>query len=933
MRGSSELDSLTHSIPMKLKTTIVGALLSVAAISQDVRELSVPTGYGRQHGVTATGIANYLSQGNRLVDIEVESASPLLFTATYVQNTGSYQSGYWWYYGLTSAQVASRLATNQARLIDLEGYDDGNGNARFACVMVPNTGSNFKQGTWLAGASFNQIVTTQSAFGYRPVDLDSYQIGGSTKYLAVMISNTGADYRPFWYLANATQSNVSATLQQTSSRIYCLNRRTNGNYDVVMTTQSMQPRFTWWTNLDTSGVSHTLNNYGHRPVNIEPYFVNGQRRFAMVTIDNSNTLTSDVAALMNQQTDGSVGAYLRRMDDWNGSSWNGGVDLATLNENFVFEPASTMKTLHHVHAMSQVAAFGAGINLLTPLTVFTNYSPTNSSCPVDTGPITESLSSVLGQMMANSDNARTQAVTSFFGQNMINLTADQLGMASTELRHRLGCGVPAMAAPNQITLRDLGKLHEAVDQGFLTVSSCPTNVPGACIDYRDTFYDLMLNSLNGFGVNSVIDQEASQLNLSPGAVSSFKSEMKMAYKGGSYNLNGIMHRSAYSFVEIPSVSGNQINRARFSVGAFVNDATNGPNAWTAVSEAIAEMLRPSIQDALSTWSSAAASAVTVGQSCQTPAQIYEVFPATSFDLLGKDLTFDLSGGIATTVVQPSTGLQFPFGADLGLSDDETSSPIALGFEVEGLGANTIRVCSNGYIWLDGSSAADWSETESEFVSQGARIAAYWTDLNPAAGGSVNVYVSSSLVRVTYAGVFAYNGSAPEATCQVEIRPDSIRISYGNAISAAFATSALVGLSNGNAPSVAPGSVDLSNGASPISWISDLELTAATRPVLGNVMHLDTFDMPGGWIGAVALSMGPAVVPGIGLAPFTPVGCKAYLTSSFVSVGTVLQPPLNRVSLSIPSNTALIGTQFACQSFAVGSAIITSNGVDCVAGAF
>ncbi|MDG2426599.1 MAG: hypothetical protein P8M07_08460, partial [Flavobacteriales bacterium] len=73
-----------------------------------------------------------------------------------------------------------------------------------------------------------------------------------------------------------------------------------------------------------------------------------------------------------------------------------------------------------------------------------------------------------------------------------------------------------------ITLRDLGKLHEAVDQGFLTVSSCPTNVPGSCIDYRDTFYDLMLNSLNGFNVNSVIDQEASQLNLSPGAVSSFK---------------------------------------------------------------------------------------------------------------------------------------------------------------------------------------------------------------------------------------------------------------------------------------------------------------------------------------------------------------------------------------------------------------------------
>ena len=44
---------------MKLKTTIVGALLTAAAISQDIRELSVPTGYGRHHGVSATGIAHY----------------------------------------------------------------------------------------------------------------------------------------------------------------------------------------------------------------------------------------------------------------------------------------------------------------------------------------------------------------------------------------------------------------------------------------------------------------------------------------------------------------------------------------------------------------------------------------------------------------------------------------------------------------------------------------------------------------------------------------------------------------------------------------------------------------------------------------------------------------------------------------------------------
>ncbi|MEC7584179.1 MAG: hypothetical protein VYE77_07660, partial [Planctomycetota bacterium] len=129
---------------MKFPTLMTVSLLAASALCQDVRDLTVPTASGRHYGVSASTISSYLSTGMRLVDIEVESASPLRFTATYTGNSGAYASAYWWYAGLTGAQVSSRLTTNQARLIDLEAYDDGNGNTRFACIMVPNTGSNNK---------------------------------------------------------------------------------------------------------------------------------------------------------------------------------------------------------------------------------------------------------------------------------------------------------------------------------------------------------------------------------------------------------------------------------------------------------------------------------------------------------------------------------------------------------------------------------------------------------------------------------------------------------------------------------------------------------------------------------------------------------------------------------------------------------------------
>ncbi len=326
---------------------------------------------------------------------------------------------------------------------------------------------------------------------------------------------------------------------------------------------------------------------------------------------------------------------------------------------------------------------------------------------------------------------------------------------------------------------------------------------------------------------------------------------------------------------------------------------------------------------------------TVGTGCGgAPTQIYEVFGAGAFDLTARDILFNLGGGAVTTAVVGSTAVVAPLAPNLGLGDDQNTALIPLGFTIDGVCASAISVSSNGFIWLGNLGSADFSETEGEFVNQGARVAAYWTDLNPAAGGSIHVDIGVGVVRVTYLNVFPFGGPlAPEVTSQVELRPNSIRIRY-SAAGGAFATSALTGLTNGAPPVAAPGSVNfLGGGIAPRSWNSHLRVSALTRPIINTTALYQTVGIPTGSIGVTFITMGPAIVPGIPLAPLTPVGCSLYMPPGFVSLGVFIGSCSGTASLPIPSNESLVGVQFTIQSASVDTVILASNGVDCRVGCF
>ncbi len=639
-----------------LCSAVLAAAVTLSLPAQDVRENNAITSWGWYYGTTAATLDGVAAQGYRITDIEVESTSPLRFTAALVRNTGTYQSGWWWYYGLTAAQVGNYLSQNSARLIDLEPYEE-NGSTRFACVMVPNTGQNAKPWWYLYGTSGATIATTLSQNNARLVDLDSYEIGGNTYYSAVMIANTGADQRQWAWYYNVPIATVQASVAN-GRRVYDLERRGNGNYNAILINDPTPQHWTWWYGIDAATASWVWQQYGHRIYDIQTYFVGNERRFAICTINNSNALTTQVGDLMRNTTDGTVGCYLRQL---------GGSELAGLNENTRFEPASTMKTLHHVHAMRRVALGAVSLN--TQLTVFTG---TSGSCPLDTNPVQESLTTVLRAMMEQSDNNRTQAVAAYFGTANLNATAAALGMADTSLNHRIGCAGPAIQNPNQITLVDLYRLHDQVRNGYLG-------------SFRDEFYEHMLNGLGWGGISTIIDQEAASLALGAPTVTAFKAAMALAQKGGSYTLisNNVTqeHRAGFGYVRIPFVQGGQAQDREYAVGAFVNGASNGTNAGNAVSQAVGEMLRPTLRAALMTWDITAVSA-SYGAGCGGL-----LHTASAAPRIGTTYTMNLSGAQPNTLAVLAIGFS-----------DQYHGRTRLPFELSGAGApGCFALCS-----LDGT---------------------------------------------------------------------------------------------------------------------------------------------------------------------------------------------------------------------------------------
>ncbi|MFO0830443.1 MAG: serine hydrolase [Phycisphaerales bacterium] len=159
-------------------------------------------------GLTFQGMINWQA-ANGLRPIDVDQYSTLggtRYSVVAVPNTGTnHQSGWWWYFGATEAQVTSALTTNSARLIDIDVASTS--PLTFNAIMVSE---NPGLGVWHPGLTSAQVSDFVNQNGVRLTCLQRYtDSGGTTRFAVAGVDNANAQTRRLRsVLLNGTGSNA-----------------------------------------------------------------------------------------------------------------------------------------------------------------------------------------------------------------------------------------------------------------------------------------------------------------------------------------------------------------------------------------------------------------------------------------------------------------------------------------------------------------------------------------------------------------------------------------------------------------------------------------------------------------------------------------------------------------------------------------------------
>jgi len=260
----------------RLVLLCLGLLLLVGsspARAEEDNESTTPTAWWTYTGQSFNDVNNTITAKNaRIEDIAIDNAAATSFTVSYVQNTGAYAKAWWWYVGIDAATLASHLSANKARLVSLKAYDTGGGNIRFAVAMIANTGADNKAWWYYYGKSTTDITALAKTNNARLTALQSYTSNGPTVYACIMIANTGADAKAWWWYYNISPQTVGADLSTNKARLLDLTPAGNGNFNAAMESCSGAcPAWWWYYGLDAHGVLDKAQNGGARVVTSSSY--------------------------------------------------------------------------------------------------------------------------------------------------------------------------------------------------------------------------------------------------------------------------------------------------------------------------------------------------------------------------------------------------------------------------------------------------------------------------------------------------------------------------------------------------------------------------------------------------------------------------------------------------------------------------------------
>lgn len=208
--------------------------MAITGAAVDDRTNITPTPWWIYTNQTLTDVNNTIAVNNaRIIDLDYDHGSGA-YTVVYVSSAGAYAKAWWWLVNVDQANLSTFLSANNARIISLKVYNTGSG-PRFWAVMISNTGADAKTWYWYYNQTPVNITNLINSLNTRLVQIHSYQSSGQTYYAVVMISNTGADSSGWYWFYGQTPADISNFLNTHSAFLYDLDRDpTSGNFNVIM---------------------------------------------------------------------------------------------------------------------------------------------------------------------------------------------------------------------------------------------------------------------------------------------------------------------------------------------------------------------------------------------------------------------------------------------------------------------------------------------------------------------------------------------------------------------------------------------------------------------------------------------------------------------------------------------------------------------------
>lgn len=569
---------------------LLAICLPLAATAETHRLEDAQTAWRWWSGYTIAELGQIADDENmRIIDIEPFDPDNGLFSAAYVRNTGVYASNWWWFVNVPADQIGPLIDEYTGRLIDIERYQV-DGQTRYALVMVPNTGQQAKTWYWFSGITAADIDVYIGRYDARLVDIESWDVpGAGRRFAVIMIENSGDDEAGWGWYHNVDLATMVDWMNENDMRIleFEVDDPTAPTFDAVLISRThVTPKtWWWWYNVPADQINDLWAQHASRIVDLDSYLVGDERRYNLVMLSNANDLTVEMGGILGWGSDGDTGAFLKEVS---------GATLADLHGEFQFEPASTIKAVHHLHTLRAVQA--DDIELSDPITYSENYS---GSCPIGGAPFTTvSIQECLRRMMVNSDNAATNGIANLFGFGALNNTAQDIaGMDDSSINHTIGCGAQAVVNPNQLTLRDITGMYELIES---------TQVLDA--EHRDIYYSLMQNQdtpAPWWFTNDLEDtvlEEAAAMG-TPWIADSYWANVRTAWKPGGYTLgidgNVFEYVSVGGVVSLPLCDGwPELRYRHYAFGVFVHEGTDGAGTFDRVREAAKELLRDVVAEAM-----------------------------------------------------------------------------------------------------------------------------------------------------------------------------------------------------------------------------------------------------------------------------------------------------------------------------------------------